>query len=447
MIDRLARRLGRLAIVVSLCAISAAHALPRVSAQVQADDPVFALEARVCPSGYDDVAYRADCSEPLEGFAFDVAGPVDAEVTTDAEGQAEVGPAPLGTYAVEALDFDPDDGFAVECGRPARGGPFVADVTYTDAGFEIDLGAEYARDLPPSPGEGATLTCTWHSIPDPLDDELLGIASVELRRCDAADGATGVAVVEPGGEVDAVAERRLDCEVTPGTVTLTNDATGDETAVDVAGLPEDGPALTGVPAGTYTATVDQGEPSDRFAVDAGETTIVVATVAPVALEASVQPGPTAVPEPSAAPEPLATIEFAAGDWQDTFPNINTGVYDRAAVALYGALSPFPSAALRFDLPSAPTDGATLRIEGLADELGPAQIAISVNGVEVFRGDSGFAGWDPSAATPAWTAVDFTIPAEVFQAGANEILVANLADSAAVGLPPYVLLSVATLTFG
>ena len=292
---------------------------------------MFALEARVCPSGYDGVAYGADCAEPLEGFAFDVAGPIDAEAVTDAEGRAAVGAAPLGTYAVEALDFDGDDGFAVACGRAARQGPFLADIIYTDAGFEIDLGPEYERVLPPSPGDAAGLTCIWYSIPDPPEDERLGIASVEIRRCNAADGEPGVAVVEPGGEVDGVAERRLDCEVTSGTVTLTNDETGDETAVDVAGVPEDGPALTGVPAGTYTAVVDGGDPSDSFVIDAGETTIVVAAVAPAALEASVQLVPTTVPEPTAAPEPLAAIEFDAGDWQETFPNINIGVYDLSLI--------------------------------------------------------------------------------------------------------------------
>jgi hypothetical protein len=165
------------------------------------------------------------------------------------------------------------------------------------------------------------------------------------------------------------------------------------------------------------------------------------------LEATLRPGPTAEPAPpTAAPEPLADIEFGPGEWQDAFPNINIGVYDRAAVAVYGRLSPFPTASLRFDLPRDPAGGATLTIEGLADELGPAQIAITVNGVEVYRGDSGFATWDPNAATPAWTSVDYPIPAGILQAGANQITVANLAESAAFGLPPYVLLSVATLTF-
>lgn len=438
----------------------AATALPHRAASAirQADEPALTLQARLCPDGYDDAAYAADCTEPLTDFLFDIAGPTNTEATTDEDGVADLGETPAGAYAIEALDFDPDDGFVVRCERPVAGGSLPVDLTYTDAGFDIDLEAELARELPESSDPANEVACSWFALPGaPTDEERSGTVEVTGRRCADSDEEPGILALSPRGDAADLATRLADCDPAAATVTLVNEETDDEVSVDAEAEedPEAGFAAVAVPAGSYTAAQDGAEPGEAFTVDPGEATLVLVVTAAPTLDVSLRPGPTAVPEepeptaapePTTAPEPLATIEFGVGDWQDSFPNINTGVYDRAAVALYGALSPFPSASLRFDLPSAPETGATLTIEGLNDELGPAQITITVNGVEVFRGESGFAGWDPGAASPAWTAVSFPIPAGILQAGANEITVANLADSAAVGVPPYVLLSVATLAF-
>ncbi len=434
-----------------LLGVLASGLSPRAVAQVQADNPVLTLQASLCPPEYEDVAFAADCTEPLSDFAFDIAGPVNTETTTGDDGLTDLDETPRGAYAIEALDFDPDDGFVVRCERPVTGGSLPVDIDYTSAGFNIDLAAEMARELPASSDPANEVACTWYALPDATTSERAGIVEVTGRRCPGGDDEPGILTLGPGDDAIEVAERLADCDPVDAEVTLVNEETGDETQVEAV-EPEVGFTAANVPAGSYTATVGDSEPSDAFTVDPGESTLVLAVVIAPVLEVSVRPGPTAVPdptavpEPTAEPEPLPTIEFGPGDWQDAFPNINEGVYDRAAVAVYGALSPFPTASLRFELPSAPASGATLTIEGLADELGPAQITVTVNGVEAYRGDSGFAGWDPSAASPAWTPVDYPIPAGVFQAGENEIIVANLANSAAFGLPPYVLLSVATLRF-
>ncbi len=318
-----------------------------------------------------------------------------------------------------------------------------------------------AREIPGALDPQDGVICTWYSIPgvpaaDP--DDRAGIVQVMGVGCPDSDEAAAIVTIEPGADATGLETLLADCDPVAVTVTLVNTDTQEETQVETAG----GRYRVHVHARRIRQSIrrprqnpTQVRSSD---VDPGEATLLIAATVPAELQATLRPGPTAEPAPTATTEPtvepaptattapLAAIQFGPGDWQDAFPNINTGVYDRAAVAVYGRLSPFPTASLRFDLPSAPTAGATLTIEGLADELGPAQITISVNGVEVYRGDSGFATWDPNAATPAWTPVAFAIPAGVLQAGANEITVANLAESAAFGLPPYVLLSTATLTF-
>ncbi len=88
-----------------------------VSAQVQVDGQTFELAARLCPDGYEDAAYAEDCVDPIAGFAFDVAGPVNTDATTGDDGRVDIGAAQPGTYFVEALDFDPDVGFVVLCER------------------------------------------------------------------------------------------------------------------------------------------------------------------------------------------------------------------------------------------------------------------------------------------------------------------------------------------
>ena len=167
------------------------------------------------------------------------------------------------------------------------------------------------------------------------------------------------------------------------------------------------------------------------------------------------PSPTATPRPTATPPPTSTtaprsasrVSFTAEDWVGGYYRGDGLYYGRPWVAVYGARSKYPRAALTFDLDAAPSGPATLTITGLDDEL-PAlnEIALEVNGQRVLTGPSPFVNWDGvgNGADAAWTSVAFTLPANLLRAGSNEIAIANLTRSANFGLPPYVLLAGTTL---
>lgn len=160
--------------------------------------------------------------------------------------------------------------------------------------------------------------------------------------------------------------------------------------------------------------------------------------------------PTAVPAviaPTLAPVQAVRIAFAAEDWVGGYYRGDSRAYGRPWVAVYGARSAYPRAALDFTLDATPGAPAGLTITGLDDELVTSnEIAVEVNGQDVFRGPSPFLNWDGvgNGANAAWTSAQFTIPAGVLRAGPNEIVVANLSPSANFNAPPYVLLADALL---
>jgi serine/threonine protein kinase len=142
-----------------------------------------------------------------------------------------------------------------------------------------------------------------------------------------------------------------------------------------------------------------------------------------------------------------TLQFNAADWQGGYFRGDAEWYGRAWTAIYGAQSSHPAAAITFSLDAAPAEPATLSITGLDDEwAGSNPIVISVNGVEIFAGPSPFQSWDGAGQgeQAAWTAVEFEVPAGSLQAGTNEITIANQAQSASFGTPPYILVSDAFL---
>ncbi|MDP9366126.1 MAG: hypothetical protein M3Q10_18225, partial [Chloroflexota bacterium] len=171
-------------------------------------------------------------------------------------------------------------------------------------------------------------------------------------------------------------------------------------------------------------------------------------------------GPTATPRPTSTPRPTATpapptptappvarAAFAAEDWVGGFYRGDRLHYGRPWVAVYGALSDHPRAALAFSLDAEPGGPATLTITGLDDEwAGPNEIALEVNGRRVFAGPSPFRDWDGvgTGDDAAWTAAAFALPAGLLRAGPNEVAVANLTPSANFGTPPYVLLAETSL---
>ena len=153
----------------------------------------------------------------------------------------------------------------------------------------------------------------------------------------------------------------------------------------------------------------------------------------------------AMPTPSSAAAAFAT--FSAEDWAGGYFRGDALVYGRPWVAVYGAQSAYPRAALAFTLEAEPSGPVTFTVTGLDDEwAGSTPIALEVNGQQVFAGPSPFASWDGvgDGSGAAWTTVAFELPAGLLAAGRNEVAVANLAPAGNFGAPPYVLLADATL---
>ena len=182
--------------------------------------------------------------------------------------------------------------------------------------------------------------------------------------------------------------------------------------------------------------------------------IVTATPPPaitVAPTATVVPtaAPTATPTSTPTPVPTSTvrIDFTAADWRGGYYRGDSQAYGRPWVAIYGAASAYPSAALDLSLEQPPAGPATLRIAGLDDELAALNpITVEINGEPIFSGPSPFRNWDGvgNGADAAWTTARFTIPTGYLRAGRNEIAVANRSPAASFNAPPYVLLAEASL---
>ncbi len=164
------------------------------------------------------------------------------------------------------------------------------------------------------------------------------------------------------------------------------------------------------------------------------------------------PAPVSVDRETDTPSPDAGgtfLTFTARDWRGAF-NGDPEWFGRPWVAIYGQQSAYPSATLHFELPSAPSGRLALTVTGLGDESGaPFPFEIQVNRVPFGRVEASFPNWDPKlhgqhGENAPWGQIQVIIPADVFQAGNNDIEVSSLAPGTNVNAPPYMLLSDATL---
>jgi hypothetical protein len=143
------------------------------------------------------------------------------------------------------------------------------------------------------------------------------------------------------------------------------------------------------------------------------------------------------------------MQFSALSWQGGHPQDN-GWCGRAWTGVYGAASNMSQSSLVFTLEQLPANGATLTITGLDDENeGGAVIDISVNSASLWNGPSPFESMpnEPQCTADApWRAWTTRIAAELLTVGENVVTVTNVEGWGEFGLPPYVLLSDATLSF-
>jgi len=194
---------------------------------------------------------------------------------------------------------------------------------------------------------------------------------------------------------------------------------------------------------TPTAVVPKGAPAVPPTATRAPITITIPTSTP---RPTSTPIPTATPSPTP-PSVAPSLTFTADDWAGAYYQGNGQFYGRAWVAVYGALSDFPRAALSFDLPAAPDVPMALQIVGLDDErVERNRIALEINGQVVYEGGSPFADWDGvgNGANAAWTQVTVVLPPSLLQAGTNEVAIANLEPVASFNSVFYVLLSDAAL---
>ena len=204
------------------------------------------------------------------------------------------------------------------------------------------------------------------------------------------------------------------------------------------------PVATTTPNSIIIVETESPQPTPPPTLPPSPTPVPTATSTPVP---TATPMPTPAVAPTLAPVQTLRLDFTAADWRGGYYRGDGRAYGRPWVAVYGALSEYPSATLVFTLDATPGRPATLRLTGLDDELGTLNpIALDVNGQRIYSGSSPFPNWDGrgDGANAAWTTAEFAIPSGALWAGSNQIMFVNLSPAASFNAPPYVLLADATV---
>jgi hypothetical protein len=136
----------------------------------------------------------------------------------------------------------------------------------------------------------------------------------------------------------------------------------------------------------------------------------------------------------------ATLTFAATQWAGVFTDLQSDVYGRDVVALYGDGSGYSVATLMFTLESLPAGPLVVTLTGLDDEL-PASnnLQVAVNGTVVSETTSPFGTWDPAVPASGWGTWQMSVAPEILTGGQNVLEVRNLTPGGTIGQPPYLLL--------
>lgn len=430
-------------------------------------------------AGYSLTIFSEECADPLaldgtpitdeqcrstEDRTFELAGPngEEAELATTLEfGNAaprvraarygyEGSGDGSGDWTLIEPGEQPETPTLYECLKSIDGGLVPADLTYVDGGVEFPwTPAVYT----PSDMEGEGITCTALSRPVNPDNPTAGILRIHAGVAALEDGSD--LIVRAAGDEPYNLRNAVGGYVPELTYTLT-DAEGVEITLTGPEV-EQGMAVTSFPVlpGEYTLTTDLRGTSLPVTIQSGQTVLafnpLTETFAPQGPAPDASGGdyaPTPAPDEEPAISAADIFAYVPRDWDGAYAEIDTDVYRRDCVAVYGADSPNSSASLPFTVDAVRLGKSELVITGLDDELaGGNPIQIAINGEVVFDDASPFYDWDPNDSEVHWNRLVVPFDNGLLRVGENELTVANLADGNGVGAPPYVLLAEAWIFVG
>ena len=427
------------AMALLLPALALAVSAPATTGAQGYDTPTMSVTAFTCP---DDIAsgdsLSDQCQTPRTGMEISVDGPVSSSATAGTNGRAIIEGLEIGTYTVSDPSLGADRISLVAChASEAFGGYLNLPVIYgDDAGsFTVDLTNQSAK-------VGTSDSCTWYDLPaSSFDGQPAGLSIVSASAID--DSITGLTVVPADGTATPVSgagpalpsgtvlDLSLSGAELDDSLALTTNAPDSSVAVGASTL---GPVV--LPAGDYTLS----DTTNGFNTDLTLTAGAVTDVASVALDDQ----GSAPASPSA-----ASLQFPgtllAGAWTD----LVIADYGDEAGALYGTDSGYDEGTLTFDATDFSQDApTTITLLGLDDEL-PAstQISVTLNGTEIYTGDSTFPAWDPDATGNQWGELTIDVDAGVLATGGNtnELVITDLTTGSSVGAPPWVMITLITIS--
>ena len=233
--------------------------------------------------------------------------------------------------------------------------------------------------------------------------------------------------------------------------------------LDPTSTPTEPPVATDTPVPTATATATETPEPSRTPVPSPTATAVPTetpaptrtpepTVTPTETPAPTRtPAPTVTPTETPAPttvpeQPRAvTQSFTASDWEGAYFQ-ETGNM-RPWSAVYAQGTGYEEATLRFEVDGEPaSEMFTLSVDGMTSENWTAlPIAIRINDVEVFSGNSPFPTWSGVDGEQPWATASVELPTSTLVQGANTITFINSNTTGNFSEPPYILLADATIT--
>ena len=403
------------------------------------ETPTMAVKTFTCA---DDIAYgdslAEQCQTPRTGTEISVDGPTASSATTGDNGRAIIEHLDLGTYTVTDPSVGSDRVSLVECqASEGFGGYLNLPITYGDdpGTFTVDLTNQSAK-------VGTSDNCTWYDLPaSGFADQPAGLAIVSAESSD--DSLTGLSIVPADGTMTPVSGAGpalpsatvLDLSLTgsalDGPLSLTTAELDTSVAIGASAF---GPVL--LPAGDYTLDDTTNGFKTDLTLDAGAVTDIASIASQDTGDAPAAPSAASLQFPGT---------LLAGAWTDLVIHL----YGDEAGALYGTDSGYAEGTLTFDAADFSQDAATtVTLLGLDDELpASSQISVTLNGTEIYSGDSTFPAWDPAATGNQWGTLTIDVAPGVLANGGNtnELVVTNLTPGSEVGMPPWAMITLITIS--